>query len=134
MNQNCRLHFAKMRKFHEIYEYFVKPMSYLKTFSHLFREIFPLFFTRIFRNFWRIFRIFRKIVVFSISRKFRIFSQNRLKRNAKMKRNGREKCEIFAKRFFLFAGTPNPGSLLGFSQGGCREGCCSVDPGAPSET
>ena len=26
--------------------------------------------------------------------------------NAKMKRNGREKCEIFAKQFFLFTGNP----------------------------
>ena len=31
--------------------------------------------------------------------------------NAKMKRNGREKCENFTKRFFLFAGNP---SLLRF--------------------
>ena len=27
-------------------------------------------------------------------------------RNAKMKRNGRDKCEIFAKRLFLFIGKP----------------------------
>ena len=30
-----------------------------------------------------------------------------IKQNAKMKRNGREKCEIFVKRFFLFAGNLN---------------------------
>ena len=68
-----------------------------------------------FRNFFaKILQLFVKILLFHIiffAKKAKIISSFASKQNAKMKRNGREifireKCEIFAKRFFLFPGNP----------------------------
>ena len=68
-----------------------------------------------FRNFFaEILQLFVKILLFHIiffAKKAKIISSFASKQNAKMKRNGREiffreKCEIFAKPFFLFAGNP----------------------------
>ena len=49
---------------------------------------------------------FRKLFR-EISHFFAKINEAKTKRNTKMKRNGREKCEIFVKLFFLFAGNPN---------------------------
>ena len=82
-SENYRLFFTKVSHY-----FFAK-------FSHyFFRVIFAYFFREIFALFFReYFAFFREIFPFSISRKFRIFSRNRLKRNFT------KKVKIFA--FFV---------------------------------
>ena len=74
-----------------------KMLSFLMKFRNFFAKILHLkilYFSRNFRFVCIISIFFFKFLPFFLS-----------ERNAKIKRNGREKCEIFAKRFFLFFGT-----------------------------
>ena len=82
-------------------------------FSHYFFAKFSHFLFR--ENF----AFFRETDESEISRKMRTFLHfsrvNEMRKRSKKK--FREKCEIFAKRFFLFAGNPNYRSSLKFLSG-----------------
>ena len=92
-------------------------INFFREISHYFyREIFAIFFQEIFAViFVKFLQVFAKFSIFfakQIDAKFwnkktKIFAFFVSERNAKMKLNGREMCEIFSKRFFIFAGNPN---------------------------
>ena len=111
--------------FREIFV-FIFGISYIFSRNfRIFREIFVLFLRKIFaffspRNFrisfsrnFRIFSftLFRKTVMQNFAIKPKIFPFFVSERNAKIsetvgKKKFREKCEIFARRFFLLGGNP----------------------------
>ena len=91
-------------------------INFFREISHYFyREFSQYFFKKFLQFFVKFLQVFAKFAIFfakQIDAKFwnkktKIFAFFVSERNAKMKLNGREMCEIFSKRFFIFAENPN---------------------------